>query len=328
MGTKTSSLKNDQPSTNTPDDVAKPHHSEPGTLGGQGGSEGEIHDPIVGNAPSNHEQQIAEGPFLKVTAIFTVILGLAAIVTNLQTCSALRDNRDAVAESERLARDQFQAAQRPWVDVGTPEGKVAEYRPSHHADKKGILIAYFYNAGNSTASHFLVNAWTPISPAPSSDHQVHIERYWAHLKGGKVRGFLTAGGEFIAPHIVRPVVISAQWTPTDRQFADFKRSAQLPVGGFHIEGTFEFCDVFGFYRCEAFRIEYRPEPLNDFISGSPFYPCFIPPVGAEVAAHSSNEIVEMPVPPRCEQPGEQTLSQAEQKPTTGFTPAPRFAPVP
>jgi hypothetical protein len=81
--------------------------------------------------PFDNHDEPAEGRFSKITALFTVVLGITAIVTNFQTCKALREGRESFEASQRViqeqadaaksqagtAQRQFQALERAWIGI-------------------------------------------------------------------------------------------------------------------------------------------------------------------------------------------------------------------
>jgi hypothetical protein len=304
--------ENNQPRSDGRDSIARAHDNQSSYVVFSSSSASETHSSTVGNPAANRDDQPAEGPFQKIIAVFTVVLGIAAIMTNFQTCHALRDSRDSFAQSQIQSRQQFEAAQRPYVGIGTPEGKIAEYRPSTKANEKGSLIVEVYNAGASTATNLIVNMWTSLSPEPSEEALNHIER-WVMTTDGRPSGEVVYTGTPLPGHAVSEQPVPSEWVPTDAQFEDFKQGKALPAVGFEIVGTIEYCDPFGHWRCQAFTMKYQPLPLNRFVnSRTPDYRCsYIPSTAA--SAKQKFGITVIPLS-RCEKPGEQQIFQAEDQP--------------
>ncbi len=100
-------------------------------------------------------------------AAFTVVLGLTAIITNIQTCRALKEGRadfkdqqasilSVISQTKRLAdsaREQFEVTERPHVSLGRRDGTLAEFVvPKHATATEGVGIKfYLQNGGRSPA---------------------------------------------------------------------------------------------------------------------------------------------------------------------------------
>jgi hypothetical protein len=132
MGRNTTPLENNQPRPDRPDNITSGHEDQ-----------------------STHITH--SGCVQKVIAIFTVILGFSAFITNVQTCGALHESRDSA-----------RAAQRAYVAFGSKTGQLAE-TTNQQIENKPIIVLHFFNAGQTTARQFIVHIY--------GSQFTHIHRY-------------------------------------------------------------------------------------------------------------------------------------------------------
>jgi hypothetical protein len=83
-----------------------------------------------------------------------------------------------------------------------------------------------------------------------------------------------------------------------------KSTAQLEESKrFMIAGTFEYCDSFGYYRCEDFAAMYFPPPIDDFIAQTVPNSCHqISQISDPAPASMETAEVHWSPLPRCEPP--------------------------
>ena len=187
--------------------------------------------------------------------LLTTILAITAVITNLQTCNALRDSRQA-----------FQTSQRPDVNLGRKDGTVADFVfDTEHPDTLVGLKVYLQNGGQSAALNprvsinvaFILNSVGVSSEAnpyqPRTESFDYTYRY--KTKGGSGG---TASTDSIPPqseyvHYV-PNLFSSQ------QLQDFRDGRRTPI----LSGMLQYCDVFGNYTCGMFELFWNGSPMNAF----------------------------------------------------------------
>lgn len=148
-------LRNRKESTEQRNSKTRQHGADAPSVATDGSRSGEGHNPQVNDPSANKNNQPSEGAFIKITAVFTVVLGIAAIVTNLQTCSALRESRhdfdQTIEQTKRLADNaekQLTYSQRPWVGPGI----ITVVKPLAHGEPMEITVVS-ENGGRSPALH-------------------------------------------------------------------------------------------------------------------------------------------------------------------------------
>lgn len=231
MGRKTTPLENNQPRPDRPDNITGRHEDQSAHITHSSCRASETHGSAIGHPPSYGERQPTEAPFQKVIAIFTVILGFSALVTNFQTCRALHEGRDSA-----------HAAQRAYVAFGSKTGQLAE-TTNQQIENKPIIVLHFFNAGQTTARHFIVHIY--------GSQFTHIHRYkfegmpWTEGQATPGEMDLAAQAEHLES-ITDPKLLR-----TEKQLAD-------PKATFVIRGEFEYCDIFGSYHCQQLSTRYSP----------------------------------------------------------------------
>ena len=166
-------------------------------------------------------------------------------------------------------RRDFVASQRAYVGIGDPRsGDVAEYYPATDPNKQGVLELFFFNAGASPATRMIINARTTVMPNPRTE--THIERYWEYNPNSPSYGWvgpMTTSRITIPPHSTSSFPLPEDLTPTNAQFDQLTKNPPTnQIGGFTITGTFEYCDGFGYFRCESFATQYKPPPLKRLVN--------------------------------------------------------------
>ena len=148
-------LRNRKQSTEQRNAKADQHGAETPSVAASGFCFSEGHEPQISDPSADDNYNPSEGTFIKITAVFTVLLGIAAIVTNLQTCSALRESRhdfdQTIEQTKRLADNaekQLTYSQRPWVGPGI----ITVVKPLAHGQQMQVAVVS-ENGGRSPALH-------------------------------------------------------------------------------------------------------------------------------------------------------------------------------
>jgi hypothetical protein len=192
-------------------------------------------------------------------------------------------------KANRLAHDNAIAQLRAYVALGNEQGKLAD---SVHVTPDGFTVALnFYNAGQTPAKHFSAK-FLDVGP-----RQLHFRERWGD-DASRMRVARGLNGPAVA--------IASRATYT----MELPYKITSPPGDGAFIGFFEYCDVFGIYRCEGFQLNFREEPEPHVTLSSDTMLC---PLGPEVDKPTFNPLFRK-VPnwqplPRCEQPSE---SEADQ----------------
>jgi hypothetical protein len=214
--------------------------------------------------------------------LFTAALAATAIITNFQTCSALRDNRST-----------FEESQRPYVSIGRQDGSVGGFSELANANGNVAVVLYFHNGGNLPASRFNARLFTPTGPTPET--QLHMAR----LKNDQTTMYIDGLKEISRDSDDTETFLN--WIPQTDVIAAREGKKTIPVNGF-----FEYCDEFGNYACREFSIWFDGTTdeftLLQTTECRYQYPVVIPSLPTEMEY----------VPP-CPSPAEQKEEQAEVK---------------
>lgn len=262
--------------------------------------------------------------FQIIGGIAAAILGLSAIITNVQTCHALRDNR---ASSE--------ASQRAYVQLGSESGALADFGLAVEPQTP-IIVLYFFNSGQSIARHFRAFAYSYSKsikqPFPPNRHRHRFKIPLGDLRGAIVvtigeiiikvegdiklteqtqlklgeigmymaqqsRGEGLAASDIPSRGLQKEYVVDSKWLLTRNKLDDKEER-------YTIFGDFEYCDIFGIYHCEKFSALWHPLPVGTFMRGVEPH-CVIEKISPE-AIHLPNA-VEIEA---CEQPNEPEYAHA------------------
>jgi hypothetical protein len=90
---------------------------------------------------------------LGVEVLTLIVVGIYAVINDGMYSQMVWQNKQA--------RQQFKAAQRPYVTIGRPDGTFMAWKVLH-GGQAGIVTIYFQNIGNTIARNFHVWAWLSI----------------------------------------------------------------------------------------------------------------------------------------------------------------------
>jgi len=242
------------------------------------------------------------------TFTFFAVVGYATIAA-LQLGSMLKANelgRQGLVQAQQL----FTITQLPYVNLGNPDGLLAEFLDKFH-ESRPVIAMHFFNAGHSTAFDFGIT--------PREDSKLHLRRY------------LTPKGMILKLEDCHDVAISGQGNHVEYLTNEAVASAQdvvaIQTGGkkLQIGGSFEYCDEFGDYRCEMFSLQYRSGNINAFDYGRfgmSALDCNGVDAMTEPATQEIFDLYTQVMPSgvltpllRCRQPGEPPNSTAIVRPT-------------
>ena len=204
--------------------------------------------------------------------IVTIIVGFLAwknlkVIrkTYRETAKAVRaanTQASATIQSVEVARESMRVSNRPYVEIGRPDGKpIAEWIIDKSGKKTGLKIS-FQNAGNTPAKRFYVNAGDigkfvhltlGLGPPPKRTGQ-GFEIEPGQLVGGDSKHSLWTWlpGTTIPSHSTAVVQAS-----TFTQDAIAKSLFKDSKGNIYaIFGDFEYMNVFGEYCCEPFILQW------------------------------------------------------------------------
>ncbi len=185
----------------------------------------------------------------------TAMLAFTAIITNFQTCLALRDSREA-----------FRTSQRPYVNLGRKDGTIADFAfDKEHPDKPAGLKVYLQNGGQSAALNPRVSIFMALilngvgTSSEANPYQPHPESfdyiYRYKSKGG-------VGGAYSMDSIP-PQAEYVHYVPnlfSSEQLQSFRDGRRAPV----LRGMLQYCDEFGNYTCGMFGLFWNGPPMNGF----------------------------------------------------------------
>ena len=258
---------------------------------------------------------------------FQAVIALATIVALLQW-SALRKAND-------LARRNFEASERAAVNLGGPDGTLAELKEQ---DGEKAILLHFFNSG-TVAKRVSINAWTdPQHPPPLQ----HLSRYQVTMVPPGMNAVVSN------PVSIRngvEVKVCGQCSyidevpeyrlPSADRLAAMIKPPKGPPGPFperlEVDGEIEYCDLFGEYHCEAFTLQYIPLPVGRFLQAVNIGHCGLdapiwkstPQGGAAIRAFMAkfgNVTFQAPIA-RCPQPGDLDEQWEEQEGPYQITPS-------
>lgn len=213
-----------------------------------------LHLSEIGDAAERDQPAVSDA-MAKATVIATLMLALAAIITNFQTCYAFKDSREA-----------FQTSQRPYVSLGRKDGTVAEFAfDNAHPDNPVGLKVYLQNGGQSAALSLRISISVPIivnagkahyETGPSRKKFEAFEPIYRYKFKGGGEGSVNSNSippqsEFVHfdPNLFSSEVVKA--------FREGQQTALLP-------GVLEYCDIFGNYTCTSFTLTWFGPPISAF----------------------------------------------------------------
>lgn len=233
------------------------------------------------------------------------VVGIGTLPFLYGTLKTTQISADA-AKTQADAAIQALHSQRPFVSFGKPDGRLLDYIKPRKSDKKGSIILYFRNTGPAPAQNLLINAYSSLPPIEKGGNR-HLYRFRIYFKG-QPAGISFMGGTSLGASSVHSQPLEEKWVPNPEQWS-LIRSGQWN-GTFRIEGTFEYCDSWGQYRCETFAARYQPPPIDNFIATQALPQCFVhTPDPSEMAKGEDYRAEPLPT---CEQPEERSLQMQKQ----------------
>jgi hypothetical protein len=228
--------------------------------------------------PADDDQRKAEEQYRnkqlfwqRTTAISTFLAVIAAVVYAWVT---YKQWNEAHIANDHLAK-QFEASERPYVSFGNRDGEVVRLAEINDTPS---LALYFYNSGETPARRFLVNAYSNARiPISRNDH--HLARFIeSDPTDPTFSGVATVTGEGDIPAestFIR--YLGNDYTPDAAQWQQLRKGQTILMGNpgalhpypFEVFGTFEYCDIFGRYHCDAFAADYNHLLALAEICGNP-----------------------------------------------------------
>jgi len=208
--------------------------------------------------------------------------------------------------------NEMQRQQRALIGFGSKDGQVAKYIPPTTDGHNGGIVLYFHNAGREPA-RVNVDTWTYWQGLDGI--QLPPPRYLFRYRiydGPTMLGTAGVFGAVVPAESGHEVILDGRWIPDATTWAEIRSGARELT----IDGTIDYCDRAGEWRCERFGAKYVPPPIDGFVRDSAIeLPCnpdasVIPDVGAGMRIERLHP---------CEQPGEQPGE--DQRPGTQALPA-------
>ncbi len=247
------------------------------------------------------------------------LVALAVIASTIAICSlrfiaktveATRTAADAAHTQAQVALDTLHS-QRPNIVFGPANGDLAAYVAPTRSQQKGRILIYFRNAGPEPSRGALFNAYSNL--LPNEKGQIHhLLRYRAFIKG-RPAGMVSGGGVNVSAGSEYALVLNDKWVPNPKQWANIRGDrGSKRYGQFRIEGTFEYCDQWGAWRCEGFETAYDPQ-LGRFVPG------VATPMGCEYTTEDPGYLargadLKAEILPPCEQPEERAQKGGVNRP--------------
>lgn len=164
--------------------------------------------------------------------------------------------------SNELNRQNFVAAQRAFVVLGSPDGKLAELCD---LDGKQFIKLYFFNAGETPARHLAIDVWVTRPDRLVTGQSPHQRHRWVSA-GGQIE---TTGLNVSSNLSAKAEHIQYVTKDMEGLTADFLKKHEIPWADAHsgmsLDGRFEYCDIFGKYYCEKFAMHYNTD-VQDFVA--------------------------------------------------------------
>jgi len=239
--------------------------------------------------------------FAALATVAIACLTVVYVIYSAKQWQVMSDQANIMIAANKQARETFEASQRPYVGVGRPDGKLAEFRKNGGNTE---IVVYFANAGVDPASPFTTNVYSTV-PSPQFVPEAHIGRFldldprhypFAVKPAGAGILYINAGAD-LPGHSLRPVLVRKESVPNREQLRKVKSGKLLLL----LIGTFEYCDRAGYLQCEGFSLKYEPT-IDDFV-GFGKNTCSIGPERSVDVVKPPDDRWLIPLP-RCEQPKE------------------------
>jgi hypothetical protein len=231
-------------------------------------------------------------------------------VATERAANAAKDSADTARIVLRKMRKR-----RPEIVFGLSNGSVADYIPPTRGQQKGTILIHFRNTGDEPSPNTLFNAYSDLLPSDKGEIR-HLLRYRAFYKG-QPSGLVGGGGTDIASQAQYDLPLDQKWVPNPAQWRNIENRRQR-YGGFRVQGTFEYCDQWGVWRCDTFFTSYDPN-LRKFVSTT------MPPMGCEYTTEAADYLAmgadyRAEILPPCEQPDERAQHGGATHPVRVGTP--------
>ena len=217
-----------------------------------------------GAPPTEHESAAlaipARDPWMRL-AVALILVGLTAygLYANRQWSAIMRALVELKA-APRAVESHANVVERAEMSLGGPVGMLAELGVDSKTGDAAILLNFF-NSGHTAARHFAVVAWTNARPGiPPIDYR---QRFRNSATGEVSIRRMSAFETTVAAGSPDSVAVPGEWMPSSQWLADARAN---PDRLFVVSGVFEYCDVWGSYRCGNFSIRYLRPPAERFVS--------------------------------------------------------------
>jgi hypothetical protein len=234
----------------------------------------------------------------RTIVILTVALVVTAIVTNIQTCEALRESRSS-----------FQIAQQPYVSLGRKDGTLAEFvEPKDpKSGQRGGLKIYFQNGGQSPALTpnvgFLMGIILTYQngkwETPIAVKSIQVFNNLTRSTDNK-GGFSESAGSGSIPPQSEYVAFVPELLTEDQLNLMHAGNSTL-----NFEGEIQYCDEFGHYYCRQFTLFFQGPPIDAFSEINEMN-C------ANMYGYPPRRADQIYLPP-CEQPKEREVREKEEQ---------------
>ncbi|HKV53552.1 MAG TPA: hypothetical protein VJN94_02825 [Candidatus Binataceae bacterium] len=195
--------------------------------------------------------------FLTLIVLTVTLHEVARYTRAAQKANALTQQALIVASrANRVARENFEAAQRPYVGLGDRAGVIGRFQGVEKSWGYPQLALFFYNSGHTPALKFTVVMRDPQGKKIGAE----FGRY--RHRNGQVG--ICGTGVTIAPESGTAYRIPPPAVPSGTAFSQMLKDGQ----SFGLYGFAEYCDEFGQFHCEGFTLAYTPrsEEWNPGIS--------------------------------------------------------------
>ena len=193
--------------------------------------------------------------------------GKLADISKIQA-KEMKDQTNISTTQVSDAREAMRVSNRPYVEIGQPDGKpIAEWVTNPSGEKIGVRI-YFQNAGNTPATRFWVNGgsnpkdYVHLTPKAVQFKDIDSVTDWDALTDID-RLTIWVPGSPIAAHAVQAVQVER--LQKDQIAALFKMEDGK---GAHIYGDFEYFNIFDEYCCDSFTLIWRDGGFS-YLAGFP-----------------------------------------------------------
>jgi hypothetical protein len=237
-------------------------------------------------AAYDHERRSAEERYWKWQVRWQAIGALATIAAFAAAAIYVHYEKQQVGQAiaaNRNATIALHTAERPYMALGRPDGRIMEFRSPTDAKKLTAIAIYFNNGGKGPAFRFMTNSWTVITGKQVDVVPTHLER-WQDLTLGGIQEL--GGGPTVSGGAVHTeFIVGLPYALTTDEIRDVQAGTKMLL----VSGSFEYCDQFGNYVCKDFGARYIPE-LRDFVSNGFARDCAIAPPAHPVARYMGKPI--------------------------------------